>query len=138
MDNMKSNKEVVRQFIDRVFVQLDPTAVDELVADDFTSHSYPNTPDGKTFLRDSTQRMGKALDDISFRVEDLIAEGDRVAARVTSSARQTGEFMGMPPSNRRYEIGEIHIFRLRDGKVAEHWHELDAMGLMKQLKGDAE
>jgi len=41
--------------------------------------------------------------------------------------------MGMPPSGKRYEIGEIHIFRLRDGKVVEHWHQLDQMGMMKQL-----
>jgi predicted ester cyclase len=44
--------------------------------------------------------------------------------------------MGMPPSGRSYEIGEIHIFRLRDSHIVEHWHEFDAMGMMKQLKGD--
>jgi hypothetical protein len=41
--------------------------------------------------------------------------------------------MGMPPSGKRYEIGEIHVFRLRDGKVVEHWHQMDQMGMMKQL-----
>jgi predicted ester cyclase len=41
--------------------------------------------------------------------------------------------MGMPPSGKRYSIGEIHIFRLRDGKVAEHWHQLDQMAMMRQL-----
>jgi predicted ester cyclase len=41
--------------------------------------------------------------------------------------------MGMPPSGKRYEIGEIHIFRLRDGRVAEHWHQADFMGMMRQL-----
>jgi predicted ester cyclase len=44
--------------------------------------------------------------------------------------------MGMPSTGRSYEIGEIHIFRLLDGKIVEHWLEMDAMGLMKQLKGD--
>ena len=44
--------------------------------------------------------------------------------------------MGMPATGRSYEIGETHIFRLRDGKIVEHWYEMDAMGLMRQLKGD--
>jgi steroid delta-isomerase-like uncharacterized protein len=132
----ETNKQVVRSFIERVYAELDPDAVDELVADDFESHSFPSDPDGKTFLRNSTQRMAKALDQIKFNVDDLIAEDDRVVARVAASARQIGEFMGMPASNRSYEISEIHIFRLRDGKIVEHWLEMDTMGLMKQLKGD--
>jgi steroid delta-isomerase-like uncharacterized protein len=131
----ETNKQIVRSFIERVYTDLDPSAVDELVADDFQWHTASGSND-KAFLRESTQRMGKALDEISFDVDDLIAEGDRVAARVTSRARQIGEFMGMPASNKSYEIGEIHIFRLRDGQIVEHWHEIDAMGLMAQLKPD--
>ena len=45
--------------------------------------------------------------------------------------------MGIEPSGRRYTIDEIHIFRLRDGKLAEHWHEFDKGALMTQLKGEA-
>jgi len=63
----------------------------------------------------------------------MIAEGDRVAVRLTTGATQVGEFMGMPPSGKRYEIEEIHIFRLRGGKVVEHWHQFDQMGMMRQL-----
>jgi predicted ester cyclase len=66
-------------------------------------------------------------------IEDMIGEGDRVAVRLTSHAVQTGPFMGLPPSGKAYTIGEIHIFRIRDGKVAEHWHEADFMGMMRQL-----
>ena len=47
--------------------------------------------------------------------------------------RFKGDFMGMPASGKRYEIGEIHIFRIRDGRVSEHWHQADFMGMMKQL-----
>ena len=66
-------------------------------------------------------------------IEDVIAEGDRVAVRLTSSAVQNGPFMGPPPSGARYSIPEIHIFRIRDGQVAEHWREMDSMNLMRQL-----
>ena len=131
-----TNKAVVRDFIERVYTQLEPTAVDELVADDFVDHAWLPPDNGKAKLRAATGRMGNALDQISFRIDDVITEDDRVCVRLTAGARQIGEFMGMPPSNRSYEIGEIHIFRLRDGRLVEHWHELDAMGLMGQLKGD--
>ena len=130
-----ANKDVVRRFVDQVLVKLNLDAVDELVADDFVSHSWPSDPDSKTALKAATQRVGQGLADISFSIDDLMAEDDRVVARVTSRARQVGPFMGMPASGRSYEIGEIHIFRLRDGKIVEHWYEMDAMGLMKQLKG---
>ena len=131
-----ANKDVVRRFVDQVLVKLNLDAVDELVADDFVSHSWPSDPDSKTALKAATERVGKGLADISFTIDDLIAQGDRVVARVTSRARQVGPFMGMPATGRKYEIGEIHIFRLRDGKIVEHWYQMDAMGLMRQLKGD--
>ena len=53
--------------------------------------------------------------------------------RLTSRARQVGPFMGLPPSGKSYEIGEIHIFRIREGKVVEHWHQADFLGMMRQL-----
>jgi steroid delta-isomerase-like uncharacterized protein len=130
-----ANKDVVRRFVDQVLVKLNVDAVDELVADDFVSHNWPSDPDSKTALKAATERMGKGLADISFAIDDLIGEGDRVVVRVTSRARQVGPFMGLSASGRSYEIGEIHIFRLRDGKIVEHWYEMDAMGLMRQLKG---
>ena len=68
-----------------------------------------------------------------FIVEDMVAEEDRVAVRVTAQATQVGSFMGVPPSGKSYSIGEIHIFRIRDGKVAEHWHQYDQAGMMRQL-----
>ena len=81
--------------------------------------------------RSSGSRQG--LSDPKFTIEDMIAEDDRVAVRLTASARQTGTFMGMPGSGKSYEIGEIHIFRIRDGKFVEHWHQFDSMGMMRQL-----
>lgn len=131
-----ANRDVVRRFVDQVFVKLNVDAVDELVDDDFVSHNWPSDPDSKTALKAAAERLGQGLADITFTIDDLIAEGDRVVARVTSRARQVGTFMGMPASGRSYQIGEIHIFRLRDGKIVEHWYEMDAMGLMRQLKGD--
>ena len=76
----------------------------------------------KDDLKAAIDRVSKGLADPEFTIDDVITEGDRVAVRLTSAATQVGEFMGMAPTGKRYSISEIHIFRVRDGKVTEHWH----------------
>ena len=137
MSSVESNKQVVHRFVREVLQQGNKQAVDELIAADFTSHSWPSTGDGRADLKAAIDRVSKGLADSTFVIEDTIAEGDRVVVRLTASATQVGEFMGMPASGKRYEIGEIHIFRLRDGQLVEHWDQLDAMGMMRQLGGMA-
>jgi len=131
--NLDDNKAIVRRFIDEIFVQGRPETVDELLADDFVAHTWPSTGHPKDDLKSATERAHGALTNPRFTIDDMIAEGDRVAVRLTTSATQTGVFMGMPPSGKTYEISEIHIFRLRDRKVTEHWHQFDQMAMMKQL-----
>jgi steroid delta-isomerase-like uncharacterized protein len=130
---IEENKALVRRFVDEIFVQGRPEAVDELLADDFVPHTWQFTGDGKADLKAAIERVSKGLTDPVFTIDDLLAEDDRVAVRLTAGAKQTGPFMGMPPSDRAYSIGEIHIFRIRDGKVTEHWHQFDGMGMMRQL-----
>lgn len=131
------NKAVVRRFVKEIFEELRSEAVDELVTDDFAWHR-PDGGDGdKQFLRDSTERMGAALASIRFVIDDEVAEGDRVAVRLTANATARAGLPGVPDaSGRSYSIQEIHIFRLRDGKVVEHWHQYDVLGQRRQLSGE--
>jgi Predicted ester cyclase len=128
---IEENKALVRRFVTEVFERGHLEAVEELVADDFVGHTWGNAD--KIGLQQAMERVAKGLADAVFTIEDLIAEDDRVVVRVTASARQVGEFMGMPPSGRSYTIGEIHIFRVRDGKIVEHWHQYDLPAMMRQL-----
>jgi steroid delta-isomerase-like uncharacterized protein len=130
---LEANKAVVRRFIEEIFLKGDFSAVDELLTEDFAPHTWGPMPPGRDGLKQAIERVSKGISDPSMTIDDVVAEGDRVAVRLTSSATHTGEFMGMPASGRRYEIGEIHIFRLRDGRVSEHWHQADFLGMMKQL-----
>ena len=127
------NKALVQRFITEVFEQGRPEAIDELCADDFVRHNGGDTD--REALKAAQARVGQALTDAKFTIDDEIGEADRVAVRLTASARQVGELMGMPASGRSYEIGEIHIYRIRDGRIAEHWHQFDAAGMMRQLQG---
>ena len=132
---LEDNRRVALAFIDRVFVHQDPAGVDELATEDFTAHTFGPLPPGREPLKQAMARAGAGVSDAEFRVEDVIAEGDRVVVRLTTSAVQSGTFMGVPPSGRRYSISEIHIFRIRGGRVAEHWHEFDRAALLRQLQG---
>lgn len=129
----QENKVVVRRFIDEVFVKGNPDAVDRLVTHDFTPHSWGRMPSGVEPLKQAIRHAHAGLADVSFKIEDVIAEEDKVAVRVTAHGRHTGEFMGLPASGKDYTISETHIFHLRDGRVSEHWRDADMLGLMRQL-----
>ncbi|MEA2672937.1 MAG: hypothetical protein QOI92_129 [Chloroflexota bacterium] len=133
---LERNKDVARAVIDRIFMHQEDAAIDELIATDFQPHTFGPMPSGREGLRAGMKRAGSGLSDVRFTIDDMIAEGDRVAVRLTTGARQTGTFMGLEPTGNRYSIDEIHIFRIRDGQVVEHWHEFDKMALLQQLKGE--
>ena len=85
--------------------------------------------------QDSTDRCaGSSIPDFHATIEDLIAEGDKVAARMIFGGTHTGgEFMGIPPSGRPFAFSATAIFRIEGGKIVEHWGDEDALGWLQQL-----
>ena len=128
-----NDKAVVRRFVDEVLAGGQVEAIDELVAPDFISHTWDMTDAGRDKLKATTPQMHQRLSDVDMAIEDLVAEDGQVVARLTSSATPTGEFMGVPAAGKRYTIGELHWFRVQDGQLVEHWHQMDGLGLMRQL-----
>lgn len=135
---LERNKEIARQVIERIFVRQEDAAIDELVSDRFVAHTFGPMAPGREGLREGMRRAGAGVSEARFEIRDVIAEDDRVAVRLTTSARHTGRFLGIEPTGNRYEINEIHIFRIREGQLVEHWHEFDRAALLGQLKGDAQ
>jgi steroid delta-isomerase-like uncharacterized protein len=129
----QESKVLVRRFIEEVFVKGNADAVDKLVTPDFTPHSWGKMPSGIEPLKQAVKRVHAGLSDVSMKIEDVIAEEDKVAVRLTAHGRHVGEFMGVPGSGQEYTISETHIFHLRDGKIAAHWRDADMLGLMRQL-----
>jgi steroid delta-isomerase-like uncharacterized protein len=73
--------------------------------------------------------------DLSITVEDVMAEGDQVAARVTMHGTHRGEFQGIAPTGKRVEVRAIDMFRISDGKIVEHWgHADDPTGYLRQTQ----
>jgi predicted ester cyclase len=74
-----------------------------------------------------------AFPDMHVTIDDMVAEGDKVAARVTMTGTQTGEIMGIPPTNKKVTVSLIVIDRFAGGKIVEDNGIFDALGLMRQL-----
>jgi predicted ester cyclase len=66
-------------------------------------------------------------------VQDIIAEGDKVVARAIGRGTQQGEYMGIPPTGKQVTVSWIAIYRVVDNKLAEHWQNIDELGLRQQL-----
>ena len=132
----EDNKRLVKRFVDEVLAAGRTDSIDELVAPDFLSHTWDMTDAGRDKLKATTPQMHARLTGVEMTVDELVAEDDRVVIRMTSSATPTGDFMGVPAAGKRYSIGEMHWFRLRDGQIVEHWHQMDGLGLQRQLSAD--
>lgn len=108
--------------------------VDELFAPDFVHHlPDPRIPPG----RGGTKALGglvfTAFPDVHATIEDLIAEGDKVVERTTARATHRGEFSGIPATGKPVMWTEIHVYRLKNGKIVEHWPEINLLGLLTQI-----
>jgi steroid delta-isomerase-like uncharacterized protein len=74
-----------------------------------------------------------AFPDMWWQIHEMIAEGDRVVVRTTMEATHQGDFFGIPPTGTHVSVDGVHILRIADGKIAEHWGNNDDLGLMRQL-----
>ncbi len=107
---------------------------DEIVTPDFIDHEAPaDGVRGPAILHQMITMFRGAFPDLHFDIEDMFAEGDRVAARCTMTGTHKGEFMGIPPTNKAFRIAAFDILRFEGTKVAEHWGITDQAGMMRQL-----
>jgi steroid delta-isomerase-like uncharacterized protein len=107
----------------------------DLVADDFVEHEEtPGLEPSKEGVKQLFNMYRAAFPDLRMEVEDTLASGDKVVARVRATGTQQGEFMGMPASGKSVDVQLIDIIRFGDdGLAKEHWGLFDALGMMQQL-----
>ncbi len=130
----EDNKALVRRFVDEVQSKGNTDLIDEICSAEFVNHSAPpGIPPDCEGIKILTAMFRGAFPDSYFTVEDMIAEGDKVATRKTFHGTHEGEFMGIPPSGRSVSMGLIDIVRISEGRVVEHWSMGDNLGMMRQL-----
>lgn len=128
----QENKELIRRY----FAAIDTGKIevlDEFVAADFFDHSpLPGTSADREGLKQAFA-ISLATTPGYHRVDDLIAEGDKVVARVSGYGTHAGEIMGVPATGKSLQFGSISIWRIADGKIVEHWSQVDILSMLQQV-----
>jgi steroid delta-isomerase-like uncharacterized protein len=129
----EENKAVVRRWVE-AFNEGNLDAVDDLLTDSYVRHD-PNSPEvrGPEEEKQLIAMYRSAFPDLRFTVEDMVAEADKVVARVGISATHEGELLGIPPSGRRLSFTAMELYRLEGGKIDEQWVNVDTLGMMQQI-----
>jgi len=127
------NRQVIREFT-RIFKnEHNVEGVTHLFHADFTHHFRMPVAFGMEGFQQVGRMMNGAFPDVVVTEEDLIAESDKVVERSSAVATHKGSLMGEKPTDERIHWTEIHVYRLREGKICEHWVEMSTMELFQQI-----
>lgn len=131
----EQHKATVARFVEAAFEQFDPDSMDNLVTADFHAHPWAayGIPDGPEGMKQVLAMLEPAFSNAHVTIEDVVAEGDRVAVRYVFEADHTGALAGIEATNKRIRLPGILIARLEGDKLAEYWREENQLDLMQQL-----
>jgi steroid delta-isomerase-like uncharacterized protein len=130
----EGNKALIRRYFDEVTNNKNLAVRDEVYAPSFIRNTAagPQRVDAEQGQQVVAAFLA-AFPDLWCTVEDLVAEGDRVVARVTCRGTHRGAFMGIPATDRQVTWAAIDMLRIAGGKIVEVWGQVDALGLLQQL-----
>src|SRR3712207_3394221 len=124
------NKELVRRLLEEDISRGDEAVAAAIIHPDFIDHTNPpGMQHGLAGHLAIVRLFRAAFPDQWRQIEDLVAEGDKVVARTTMRGTQRGAFFGIPPTGKAVEMTGVHVMRIADGRIAEHWGNNDDLGL---------
>jgi len=127
-------KRIARRFPEEVATGGDLDLLDELLTDDAVDHNpLMGDASGREAIRAEMESLRSAFPDLEATVEDAVAEGDTAAMRVTLRGTHEGAYMDIEPTDRSFEVQNMVFTRVSDGRIAERWIQLDALGMLRQL-----
>ena len=131
----EANKDCVRRLFDEVWNAGKLALLDTLIGAAYVEHNpVPDQPSGAAGVKGRVETLREAFPDLRFTLEELVAEGDLVAARYSWRGTHKGEaFLGIPPSGKGILVRGMDFFRLREGRIVEHWDNVDELGMLTQL-----
>ena len=141
LEALKAQAEVEEQNIDlvkRIYEGLnkaDMEIIQEVYSPDLVYYN-PSASDKQLSQEDVIEHMKrvyKAMPDLNWTIHDIIAKGDKVIARNTLKGTHKEDWQDLPATGNEFEITEIIIVRIQEGKIVEQWIEIDTLGLMMQL-----
>lgn len=132
---VEQNKDVSRRWIE-VFNARDEAGEADVRGPDYVAYA-PASLEPKPLDSDAWTRFlagfVEGFPDLRITIEDAVGEGDLVAQRVHFAGTHTGEFQGLPPTGRKVSFSGLELNRFVDGRVEEHWFQLDSLSLLQQL-----
>jgi predicted ester cyclase len=137
----EANKELVRRHFEELFNRKNFAVCDEMMAEEYLEHApapfsedAPGRVNGPKAMRQSAEWLLAQFPDLSMTIEAMISEGDTVAVRVLSEGTNLGPLNGVvPPTGKRFRARQSHWYRVRDGKLVEHWATREDLPAMLQL-----
>jgi steroid delta-isomerase-like uncharacterized protein len=129
------NRRVAREWIE-TFNARNRAAEDELLASDYIAHapaSLQGEPLDHKAWGEFLAMFVRGFPDLYLEIEAVAADEQMVAQRVLFTGTHSGDFNGLPPTNRKVRFTGLELNRMLDGRVAEHWFELDQVALLRQL-----
>ncbi|MEE8440372.1 MAG: ester cyclase [Spirochaetia bacterium] len=134
--SLEENKTLAHKFHKEMLENARDDLIDKLISPDFVAH-VPGLPDEFTHGPEGVKKWMAAyregIEGIWDEHKDTIAEGDRVVVRFDGGGKHTGNMLGVPATGKEIRVTGIDIFRIKDGKIAELWQELDFLGMLRQM-----
>ncbi len=126
------NQALIGTFAEQVFTHKDLSQLDNFIAEDYIQHN-PLVAQGRQGFYDFFNTWFNQIDDFKYSLKNIIVNDEYVWVYGTYSGTHTKEWLGIPATGNAYEFNGVDIFRIEDGKLAEHWDVLDSYSLFKQL-----
>ena len=131
--SIEENKALIRRFFNAI-VSGNLQVLDEIVTEDYDDHLAGQTP-GRETVKKYFAGLRSAFPDLALPISAIVAEGDRVAVLNSVRGTHKGEFIGLGPTGRRIDAMAFQLYRIENGRLAEHWEVADLALLMRQLQG---
>ncbi len=132
--SMMQNKEILRSYIVEMFSRGNVDVADRLLSPDYVNRdAMPGQDPGPQGEKQRAMMFRRAFPDMQVSVADMVAEGDKVSARLVSRGTQRGEFLGIPPTGRQASWQVMVIYRVADGRLVERWGVQDLYTIVQQL-----
>ena len=129
----EENKALLRRWFEEVWNQGRAASIDEMLASDAIVHGLGPSLRGPSEFKPFQAMYRGAFPDIDLQVDDMLAEGDLVAARWSGVGTHRGDGLGFMATSKRAQFKGLTIVRVRDGKIVEGWNSFDQLGMLQQL-----
>jgi steroid delta-isomerase-like uncharacterized protein len=127
------NKVLVRRWFEEVWNKGRGAAIDEMLADNAVIHGLGADLHGASGFKPFQSAYRNAFPDVTIRIDDLVAEGDIVAARWSGTGTHRGDGLGFAATGRQVRFNGMLFARVERGKLVEGWNNFDQLGMLQQL-----